>query len=333
VQTFFVPLDGGETRQLTSGLGRARGFVSPDGSHIASVASFSTKPPELYLKTADADGLGEQLTDSPSPAFKSYDWIDPPIVHITAQDGTMVPAQVYAPEEGTASGAGVVFVHGAGYRQNVHRWWRGSSYGRSYCFQHLLMQAGYTVIDIDFRGSEGYGRDWRTAIYRSMGDKDLSDQVDGARYLMENYGVEPGRIGIYGGSYGGFITLMAMFKEGDVFTAGVAMRPVTDWAAYNHPYTSNILNTPQEDPEAYLFSSPIYHAEGLKGHLLITHGIEDNNVHIQGVFRLVQRLIELRKKNWDVAVYPIEPHGFREPSSWVDQYYRIKKLFDETLHP
>lgn len=111
------------------------------------------------------------------------------------------------------------------------------------------------------------------------------------------------------------------------------MRPVTDWSAYNHPYTSNILNTPQEDPDAYIFSSPIYYAEGLQGSLLITHGIEDDNVHIQGVFRLIQRLIELRKKNWDVAVYPIEPHGFSEPSSWVDQYYRIKKLFDETILP
>jgi dipeptidyl aminopeptidase/acylaminoacyl peptidase len=164
-----------------------------------------------------------------------------------------------------------------------------------------------------------------------MGGKDLSDQVDGAKYLMQQHGVEAGRIGIYGGSYGGFITLMALFNQGDLFTSGAALRSVTDWAHYNHGYTANILNTPEEDPIAYRRSSPIYFAEGLKGNLLIAHGMLDVNVHFQDVVRLSQRLIELKKDNWEMAVYPIEDHGFVTPSSWTDEYKRILKLFNNTL--
>jgi dipeptidyl aminopeptidase/acylaminoacyl peptidase len=224
-----------------------------------------------------------------------------------------------------------MFVHGAGYLQNVHRWW--SSYYREYMFHHFLMEQGYIVIDIDYRASSGYGRDWRTGIYRHMGGKDLGDHVDAARWLASAHQVDPKRIGIYGGSYGGFITLMAMFTQPEVFAAGAALRPVTDWAHYNHPYTSNILNTPQKDAEAYRRSSPIYFAEGLKGALLICHGMVDANVHFQDTVRLVQRLIELRKENWEVAIYPVEDHGFVEPTSWADEYKRIFKLFSENLRP
>ncbi|MCB0854087.1 MAG: S9 family peptidase, partial [Bacteroidetes bacterium] len=209
------------------------------------------------------------------------------------------------------------------------KWW--SSYFREYMFHNLLVEKGYTVMDIDYRASAGYGRDWRTAIYRHMGGKDLSDQIDGAKFLVQNYDIAPKRMGIYGGSYGGFITLMAMFTEPDVFAAGAALRPVTDWTHYHHQYTAGILNSPQDDSLAYVRSSPIYHAEGLKGALLICHGMIDTNVHFQDVVRLNQRLIELGKENWQVAMYPMEGHGFTEASSWTDEYRRILKLFEENL--
>jgi dipeptidyl aminopeptidase/acylaminoacyl peptidase len=229
------------------------------------------------------------------------------------------------------NGAAVIFVHGAGYLQNVHNWW--SNYYREYMFHHLLASRGYVVLDMDFRASAGHGRDWRTAIHRRMGGLDLSDQIDGARYLIEHEGVEPGRIGIYGGSYGGFITLMALFRHPGTFAAGAALRSVTDWAHYNHWYTSRILTLPHEDEEAYRFSSPIYYAEGLEDALLITHGMVDVNVHFQDVVRLAQRLIELGKTDWEMAVYPVEDHAFVAPSSWADQYRRIFELFERTLVP
>jgi dipeptidyl aminopeptidase/acylaminoacyl peptidase len=198
-------------------------------------------------------------------------------------------------------------------------------------FNHLLASKGYVVLDIDYRGSAGYGRDWRTAVYRHMGGRDLQDHVDGARYLQAELGIDPERIGIYGGSYGGFITLMALFTEAEWFGAGAALRSVTDWSHYNHWYTSRILNLPEADTLAYRQSSPIYFAEGLEDPLLIAHGMVDVNVHFQDVVRLAQRLIELGKVDWEMAVYPVEDHAFVRPSSWADEYRRILELFDEAL--
>jgi dipeptidyl aminopeptidase/acylaminoacyl peptidase len=281
----------------------------------------------LYLQEARPDATARQITESTTPDFRSRDWMVPEIVYIPARDDADVPARLYRPED--PNGAGVIFVHGAGYLQNVHRWW--SSYFREYMFHNLLAERGYTVLDIDYRASAGYGRDWRTAIYKHMGGKDLADQVDGAIFMIDSLGVAPDRVGLYGGSYGGFITLMAMFTEADVFAAGAALRPVTDWAYYNHWYTSRILGLPQDDIEAYRRSSPIYHAEGLEGALLMAHGMIDQNVHFQDVVRLSQRLIELGKENWEVAIYPKENHGFVDSWSWTDEYTRILKLFDENI--
>lgn len=326
---YMMPLMGGRMEKLTSMTGNNDVSLSPDEKNMAILYSYSNKPWELYLQANTPQSQPQQLTSGQSEAFKSYNWRDPQLIKFKASDGEMVPARLYVPEPEKKNGAAVIFVHGAGYLQNVHKWW--SSYFREYMFHNLLTELGYTVLDIDYRGSAGYGRDWRTGIYRHMGGKDLSDQVDGVKYLVENYDVNPEKVGIYGGSYGGFITLMALFNAPESFKSGAALRSVTDWAHYNHGYTANILNEPFNDPIAYRRSSPIYFAEGLKGNLLIAHGMVDVNVHFQDVVRLAQRLIELGKDNWEMAVYPVEDHGFVEPSSWTDEYKRILKLFNDTL--
>jgi len=328
-QLYSMPVDGGERTKITSMPGANQAFVSPDEKMLALIYSYSNKPPELYLSENRPGAEAKKVTSSPAPEFWNYSWIDPPIVTFRARDGAEVYARMYKPKSFKKGGPGVIFVHGAGYAQNVHRYW--SSYFREYMFHHFLMENGYLVMDVDYRASSGYGRDWRTAIYRHMGGKDLDDQVDAAAWMVREQGVDAKKIGIYGGSYGGFITLMALFTQPDVFAAGAALRPVTDWAHYNHPYTSNILNVPQKDAEAYKQSSPIYFAQGLKGALLICHGMVDVNVHFQDTVRLVQRLIELRKTNWELAVFPVEDHGFVEPTSWADEYKRIFKLFETNL--
>jgi dipeptidyl aminopeptidase/acylaminoacyl peptidase len=326
---YRMPIGGGKWEQITTMTGNNDGDFSPDEKTVAIRHSYSNRPWDLFVIKNKPKAKATRLTDSQTGEWKAYPWRDPEIITFSADDGAEVYARLYRPENPEKNGPAVVFVHGAGYLQNVHKWW--SSYYREFMFHNLLVDNGYTVLDIDYRASAGYGRDWRTAIYRYMGGKDLSDQVDGAKLLVEKFNVDPKRIGIYGGSYGGFITLMAMFTEPGVFAAGASLRPVTDWAHYNHPYTSNILNIPQADSLAYVRSSPIYHAEGLEGALLICHGMIDTNVHFQDVVRLSQRLIELGKENWEVAIYPLEGHGFREPSSWTDEYRRIFKLFEMHL--
>ena len=330
---YTMPAAGGPRTKITAMTGSHDAKVSPDGSTLGLVFSYSNRPPEVFVSANAPAAEAKQVTTTPTEAWRSFKWIDPKVFTFKARDGVDVHARLFTPEmigaKRDASRPGVVFVHGAGYLQNAHKYW--STYYREYMFHNLLAARGYVVLDVDYRASSGYGRDWRTAIYRHMGGKDLADVVDGAKYLTTAERVDPRRIGVYGGSYGGFITLMAMFTTPDVFAAGAALRPVTDWAHYNHGYTSNILNVPQKDAEAYRKSSPIYFAEGLKGALLICHGMVDTNVHFQDSVRLVQRLIELRKENWELAAYPVENHAFTEATSWADEYKRILKLFDENL--
>lgn len=332
-QFYTMPLNGGKLQQLTTMVGNNDVKLSPDEKSMAILYSYSNQPTELYLATnpvfAKKTEAPKQITQSTTTQFKNYDWRAPEIITFKADDNAEVYARLYQPKAEVKNKGAVIFVHGAGYLQNAHQWW--SSYFREYMFHNLLVDNGYTVLDIDYRGSAGYGRDWRTGIYRHMGGKDLSDHVDGAEYLVSNYGIDKDKIGIYGGSYGGFITLMGMFNAPDTFSAGAAIRSVGDWAAYNHGYTARILNTPVTDSLAYRRSSPIYFADGLKGDLLILHGMVDDNVHFQDMVRLSQRLIELEKPNWEMALYPMERHGFVEPSSWTDEYSRIYKLFQQSL--
>jgi dipeptidyl aminopeptidase/acylaminoacyl peptidase len=332
VHFYTMPSTGVELTRVTSAMGRQDASVSPDGRWLSMTHSEANRPPELHIQENRPDRDMRQITQSTTAEWRSGAWIKPEIVMVRARDGVEVPARLYRPTANTVAEGqrpAVIFVHGAGYLQNVHNWW--SSYYREYMFHHLLASKGFTVLDMDYRGSAGHGRDWRTAIYRHMGGQDLTDQVDGARWLVENMGVDSTRIGVYGGSYGGFITLMGMFTTPGIFKAGAALRPVTDWAHYNHGYTSNILNEPQDDSLAYQRSSPIYFAEGLQGNLLICHGMLDDNVLFYDTVRLAQRLIELGKENWEVAMYPVERHGFQQAYSWTDEYRRILRLFETSL--
>ena len=303
--------------------------LSPDENTLLVRYSYKNKPWELYVAANKKNTTLSQITASTSEAFKSYKWREPEVITFKAQDGTDVYARLYKPETSNANKAAILFVHGAGYLQNAHNYW--STYHREYMFHNLLTDLGYTILDIDYRASDGYGRDFRTGIYRFMGGKDLSDQIDGKNYLVKNLGIDASRVGIYGGSYGGFITLMGMLTTPKEFASGAALRSVTDWAHYNHGYTGNILNFPETDLEAYKKSSPIYFADNLQGKLLMLHGMVDDNVEYKDIVRLSQRFIELGKKNWSLSSFPVEAHGFKETYSWVDEYSRILDLFNSTL--
>jgi len=328
-QFYRLPVNGGNVVRITSMKGDNEVTLSPDEKWLAIHYSYTNKPWELYLQPNRPGAKAVQITNSTTKEFNSYAWRDAPVVTFKNRYGSTVYARLYVPKNPDPAKPAVIFVHGAGYLQNVMYAW--SYYFREYMFNNMLADNGYTVLDIDYSGSAGYGRDWRTAIYRHMGGKDLSDQVDGVKFLVDNYGINPKHVGIYGGSYGGFMTLMAMFTEPDVFTSGAAIRSVTDWAHYNHEYTSDILNEPYNDEIAYRQSSPIYFANGLKGNLLMLHGMVDQNVNFQDIVRLTQKLIELHKDNWWLAPYPVEDHAFEQPSSWTDEYKRIYKLFNGTL--
>lgn len=323
--------------EAITNLGGMNGYkLSDDGSSMVVSHSNALNPTELYFLDLNQQSVSpRKLTDSTSNRFKSIDWAAPEFVQIPSREADLpIHARLYKPKNFDNQGAekypAVIFIHGAGYLQNAHQGW--SRYFREFMFHTFLTQQGYVVLDLDYRASKGYGRDWRTAIYRQMGTPEVVDLKDSADWMAKNTHVDREKIGIYGGSYGGFLTFMALFTEPDAFAAGASLRPVTDWVHYNHGYTSNILNTPAIDPEAFEKSSPIEYAEGLNKPLLIAHGMVDDNVFFKDTVRLVQRLIELEKTEYfETAIYPIEPHGFTEPSSWLDEYKRIYYLFEKHL--
>ena len=328
---YRVAVGGGKLERITSVKGMQEFGLSPDGRQLAILRSSTYVPAQLALTGAEG-GAARDLTDTRTAEYKALAWPELKIVEVPSTHTKQpIYAKFYLPKDFDASKKypAVMFVHGAGYTQNVHETW--PYYFREQMFHNLLNEHGYVVLDMDYRASEGYGRDWRTAIYRQMGTPELEDMIDGVHWLEKNASVDPKRVGVYGGSYGGFMTLMALFRAPNEFAAGAALRPVTDWTQYNHEYTSNILNDPQIDPLAYERSSPIEFADGLKGSLLIAHGMIDDNVLFEDSVRLYQKLIELHKDNFELSGYPMERHGFVHADSWLDEYKRIYRLFEATL--
>ena len=331
-EIYSVDVESSDITAITKLGGNNDYQLSPDETKLLIEHSTTTMPPELFVQDVKDMSSAKQITHTVSDEFLTMPWVAPSIVEVPSSHTEQgIFSRVYQGEAANSpeKGKAVMFVHGAGYLQNSHLGWSG--YFREFMFHSLLIQEGYTVIDMDYRASKGYGRDWRTGIYRYMGKPEVEDMLDGVNWLAENANVDPERVGVYGGSYGGFLTLMALFKEPEAFQSGSALRLVADWTSYNHGYTANILNTPEDDKIAYERSSPIYYAEGLNKPLLINAPMVDDNVFFQDTVRLVQRLIELEKQNFETAIYPVEPHGFVQPSSWLNEYRRIFKLFEETL--
>ncbi|TPG46735.1 S9 family peptidase [Rhodanobacter glycinis] len=329
---YRLPVDGGTLSRITNYQGMDDFKLSPDGTQLAVLHSAPYVLARLAVQPS-AGGTPRELTSTMKPAFTAHDWIAPKIVEVKSSHGAgSIYAKYYGPaNEDTASKPAVIFVHGAGYLQDVTLSW--SNYFREQMFHNLLVQQGYVVLDMDYRASEGYGRAWRTAIYRQMGHPELEDLLDGKAWLVKNHHVDPRRVGIYGGSYGGFMTEMALLRAPGEFAAGAALRPVSDWTLYNHEYTANILNDPQLDPDAYTASSPIEYADQLRDPLLIQHGLIDDNVLAQDSIRLYQRFIELHKKDFWISLYPLERHGFVHADSWHDEYRRIDELFNTYVKP
>ncbi|GAB3779077.1 S9 family peptidase [Dyella agri] len=331
---YRVPADGGELTRVTRYEGVDGFSLSPDGSQLAVLHSAPYLLSQLAVQPA-AGGTPRELTDTMKRAYTARPWTQPQFVEVPSSHGAgVVYAKYYGPGNDAAAPASrpaVIFVHGAGYLQDVSK--QETYYLREQMFQNLLVQQGYVVLDLDYRGSAGYGRDWRDAIYRKMGHPELEDLLDGKAWLVKHHGVDPKRVGIYGGSYGGFMTEMALLRAPGEFAAGAALRPPADWVTYNHEYTSNILNDPQLDPEAYKTSSPIEYAQNLRDPLLIEHGLIDDNVLASDSIRLYQRFVELHKKNFWISLYPLERHDFKHADDWYDEYRRIDELFDTYVKP
>ncbi len=307
------------------------------------VFSFSkwNQPDDLEVQRACANCGGinfpRNLTNTAPGAFSRRRWSEPKFTEIPSKDGKKIPAKIYLPAGHNPNAKTkypmVIFVHGAGYLQNVINGW--NNYYREFMFNDLLAKRGYVVLDIDYRGSAGYGRDWRTDVYDFLGGKDFDDHIDSIDHMVKNYGVNQSKIGVYGGSYGGFMAAMLVARAPERIAAAAALRPVMDWKNYyaaNPGYTAQRLGFPDKNPEAYKRSSPITYADKLERPLLILHGMVDDNVHVQDSVQYIEKLIRLGKtQHFEAMLYPSENHGFVRPESWADEYERILALFAKHL--
>jgi len=303
--------------------------------------SFSrwNQPDDLYVQKVCSKcrehSPAIRLTNSVPESFSKRVWAEPKFIDIPSRDGKIIKSKIYLPPGHNTKEKYpmAIFVHGAGYLQNTINGW--NNYYREFMFNDLLTRKGYVVLDIDYRGSAGYGREWRTDVYDFLGGKDYEDHIDAIDYMVKNYSVDQKRIGAYGGSYGGFMAGMLVLRAPERIAAAAALRPVFDWKNYyaaNPSYTAQRLGFPDKNPEAYKRSSPISYADKLERPLLILHGISDDNVHVQDSMQMMEKLIRLGKTQYfEAMLYPSENHGFVRPESWTDEYERILAFFEKHL--
>ncbi len=326
---YRVRPDGTGKEKLSRTAGLHKGLPSEDGRHIAWLRADLKNPFDLYVND-------HRVTQSPRPAFQEYPWPETRFVSFPSRgDGKAVAAKLLLPPgydpqaRGGKAWPAVFFIHGAGYATSVLKQW-GSYHELRFVYNAYLANRGYVIMDLDYRGSSGYGRDWRTDVYLHMGGPDLDDVLGAADYLRGLGNIDMRRLGIWGVSYGGFMTNMAMFLSPDTFRAGSSWASVNDWENYNAGYTGERLTTPQLNPEAYRRSSPIAFSSLLKHPLLIVHGMVDDNVLFQDAVQLTEKLIQ-EGKPFDHIYYPQENHGFVRDETWIDACRRTTEWFDRHL--
>ncbi|MDG2149903.1 MAG: prolyl oligopeptidase family serine peptidase [Planctomycetota bacterium] len=316
----------------------ARPHTSLDGSTLVYMWETLGRPGDLYaldlpleFNETDAPPRSVRLTDFVPEALDKLELVQPEIIEYTnPDDGVVVRSFLYLPEpyDPLERYPLVVFVHGAGYLQNVTR--SRTSYDTDKLFHHRLARKGYVVLAPDYRHSAGYGHDFRTDIYGYMGGKDTDDVVAGIKHLEQLGLIDTERVGVYGGSYGGFLTLMCLARYPDQFACGAALRSVTDWRTYHAGYTNPRLGHPDRDAENYDRSSPIHMVDDIQDPVLMLHGLKDDNVFAQDSIRFIEELIQLGK-TFDAMLYPSQAHGFTDPESWIDEYSRIEGYMDRYL--
>ncbi|MBN2732793.1 MAG: S9 family peptidase [Balneolaceae bacterium] len=325
-------------KKLTSKTGYRQSFaLGPDKHYLVYEYTYFNEPFELYALNLQNPREETRLTQTIPDRFNQIDWQQEDYIRLTGRDGeTRLSMSVLEPldmQEGEHYPV-VVFIHGAGSLQNVYKGW-SNSYYREYMFHQYLTAHGYYVMEVDYRHSTGYGRDFREDVTGWMGKYETRDIVDGINYLAENYPqADTSRVGTYGGSYGGFMALYATSVAPGYFDAAAALRAVTNWENYyytNPWYTRPRLGTPEADSVNYARSSPITYADSLQQPVLILHGLIDNNVGFQDAAQYIDELIQSGNKEFDMMMYPTERHSFEDPDAWFDEYTRIFEFFEEYL--
>jgi dipeptidyl-peptidase 4 len=323
-QVFTLPLNGGSPTRISPILTNSAVVTSDDGSSVALISSGVMTPPELYVLKRNNP---VKVTSSPLSGFSKI--TEPKIERFSFKnesDGKTIYGRMMLPHNFDSSKKYPVVL------TCVYAGQAKEGFGRYHLLDaYMANEMGYILVSVDFRASIGYGSDFFYGYYKSLGIIDAGECVSCAKYMQSLPYVDGDRIGIWGGSYGGFLVLMCMCSYPGVFHTGVSWKPVTDWRNYWDGYTAVRLDRPEADPDIYKATSPVFHADKLEGNLLVVHGMLDDNVLFQDAVWMIQKLIE-SGKYFDLMIYPRDDHGLtRRHESLPDCMERFAAYFEEHM--
>ena len=325
---YTVPLEGGSIARLTPGTGVHGAVVSKDGKRFIDMWSNREHAVQVTIRSTSDGSLERTLFDNAGFDAEELGLTPPEYIKLKAADGkTELHGAIYKPKIETGKRYPlIVSVYGGPHVQRVLDDWTLTVDLRA----QYLAQQGFVVLKLDNRGSSDRGLEFEAAIADRMGTVEVDDQVEGVRELAKLPYVDASRVGIYGWSYGGYMTCMAMMRAPEVFKVGVSGAPVTDWDGYDTGYTERYMGTPQSNPEGYKDSSVLTHAHKLRGKLLLVHGMTDENVHFRHTARLIVALTEANK-DYDLLIFPEERHMPRDAKGLEYQERRVLEYFEREL--
>ncbi len=332
----------GTNTQSTSATGfrlsAEHGGLAPDGSRIVFQHAGPRAPPDLFVVPSSGAGEAERLTNSIPESLDPVHFTEGEFIHFPARDGGEVPGYLFVPEglDRSVRHPAVVWVHGDGIAQNYDGWHIRRDYGVYHSFHQLLASEGYVVLMPDYRGSIGYGRDFRQESYRDVGGGDYQDVAAAGDYLKTLEFVNPDGIGVWGLSYGGFMTMQALTLDPTLFAAGVNVAGVGDFSLWfedpGGPWVVGRMGTPEDNPAVYELAAPAQRIERVERPLLMLHGTADVNVEYFESINLADRLLR-GGKDFEFVTYPGEFHYFHREHVLRDAWTRVGRFFDEHLGP
>lgn len=324
---YAVSLDGGEPCRITREAGMHGVTLDHAFKYFVDVHDSPTQPPHVTLRRLSTGSKVRDVFINDDPRVKSFGLKPPELVSFQNRDGVMLHGAIYRPFTRTRKPLPtIVYVYGGPHAQMVTRSWSMTSSMRA----QYLRQLGYLVLVVDNRGSANRGLAFEGAIKHDMGNIEVQDQVDGVHWLVEQGVADPERVGVYGWSYGGYMSAMCLVRAPETFKLAVAGAPVTAWDGYDTFYTERYMGTPANNSQGYKVSSVMEHIEQMRGNLMLVHGLIDENVHFRHTARLINALIRSRK-TYELLLFPDERHMPRRLEDRVYMEQRICDFFEEYL--
>ncbi len=325
---YAASLDGGAPRRITEAAGMHTVVIDHASRRFVDLHHAIDTPPTVTLRALADGALVRTIFDTPDPRVARLALVPPALVTLPSRDGETLHAAIYRPP--AKFGAGpfptVVSVYGGPHAQRVQHSWGMTVDLRA----QYLSRLGFLVFVLDNRGSARRGLAFEGWIKHNMGDIEVRDQVDGVRWLVAQGLADPARVGIYGWSYGGYMSLMSLARASDTFNVAVAGAPVTHYDGYDTHYTERYMGTPESNPDGYREGSVMQHVDTMTGKLLIIHGLIDENVHFRHTARLINALIRARKP-YDLLLFPDERHMPRKQEDRVFMEEQIRDYFLRNL--